>query len=175
MQVAGVPTFVHASTDGVYGCRHQPFVETDPLNPMDLYSLTKAQAELAVQATPGAFHKIVLRYFFPYGVGTPNPIPIYVQRALTGEPIQILQSGKPITLGSMEIILASSQEITLRAFITKQYPRAAANIFTKDKLLAQLSQAQVGARNAAAHDGVLTLDDARVARQWALEILGYLG
>jgi nucleoside-diphosphate-sugar epimerase len=91
----GVQTFVHASTGGVYGCSHQPLRESDPPNPLDLYSLTKAQAELAVQAAAGAFHKVVLRYFFPYGVGTPNPIPSYVRRAVRGEPIEILASGGP--------------------------------------------------------------------------------
>lgn len=92
---AGVRTFVHASTGGIYGCSHQPLSEGDPPNPMDLYSLTKAQAELAVQAAAGDFHKVVLRYFFPYGVGTPNPIPSYVRRAVQGEPIEILASGGP--------------------------------------------------------------------------------
>ena len=92
---AGVRTFVHASTGGVYGCSQQPLRESDPPNPMDLYSLTKAQAELAVQAAAGDFHKVVLRYFFPYGVGTPNPIPSYVRRAVQGEPIEILASGGP--------------------------------------------------------------------------------
>ena len=91
----GVRTFVHASTGGIYGCHQQPLQESDPPNPLDLYSLTKAQAELAVQAAPGAFNKVVLRYFFPYGVGTPNPIPSYVRRAVQGEPIEILASGGP--------------------------------------------------------------------------------
>lgn len=118
---AGVQTFVHASTGGVYGCHQQPFVETDPPNPMDLYSLTKAQAELAVQAAPGAFHRIILRYFYPYGVGTPNPIPTYIERALTGEPIQVLASGGP-QLNPVHIsdaveatvrVLALQEDITL--------------------------------------------------------------
>ena len=111
-QAASVRTFVHASTGGVYGCRNHPFVETDPFNPLDLYSLTKAQAELAVQAAPGTFHKIILRYFFPYGVGTPNPIPTYVQRSLTGEPIQVLQSGKPLF---NPLHISDAVEATLRA------------------------------------------------------------
>ena len=83
---AGVRTFVHASTGGVYGCSNRPFVESDPFTPMDLYSLTKAQAELAVQAAPGDFHKVVLRYFFPYGKGTPNPIPRWVEQSRSGRP-----------------------------------------------------------------------------------------
>jgi nucleoside-diphosphate-sugar epimerase len=92
---AGVRCFVHASTGGVYGCRDRALVEDDPFNPLDLYSLTKSQAELAVRHTPTSFPKIVLRYFFPYGVGTPNPIPAYVQRAIRGETIRINPNRKP--------------------------------------------------------------------------------
>lgn len=92
---AGAHTFLYASTGGIYGCRNRPFQESDPPNPMDLYSLTKAQAELAVQSAPGDFQRTRLRYFFPYGLGTPNPIPSYVQRALTGTPIEIAEGGGP--------------------------------------------------------------------------------
>lgn len=92
---AGARLFVHASTGGVYGCRDRPFVEADPPNPMDLYSLTKAQAELAVRHAELPFPRVILRYFFPYGAGTPNPIPAYVRRAVLGEPIQITPSRKP--------------------------------------------------------------------------------
>lgn len=116
-QATGVRTFLHASTGGVYGCRNQPFGETDPFNPMDLYSLTKAQAELAVQAASGAFHKIMLRYFFPYGAGTPNPIPTYVKRVLTGEPIQVLQSGKPLF---NPLHISDAVEATLRVLNLEQ-------------------------------------------------------
>lgn len=92
---AGVSTFLYASTGGIYGCRKQPFEEDDPPNPMDLYSLTKAQAEMAVQSAPGTFQRTILRYFFPYGPGTPNPIPSYVQRAISGLPIEIAEGGGP--------------------------------------------------------------------------------
>ncbi|MFN8442926.1 MAG: NAD(P)-dependent oxidoreductase [Caldilineaceae bacterium] len=114
---AGVHTFVHASTGGVYGCADRPFVESDPFHPMDLYSLTKAQAELAVQASAGDFHKVVLRYFFPYGAGTPNPIPRWVERALSGEPLQVLRSGKP-HLNPLHI--SDAVEATVRALALRQ-------------------------------------------------------
>ncbi len=113
----GVRTFVHASTGGVYGCATSPFVESDPFNPMDLYSLTKAQAELAVQAAPGDFHKVVLRYFFPYGTGTPNPIPRWVERVLSGEPFQVLQSGKP---AFNPLHISDAVEATVRALALEQ-------------------------------------------------------
>ena len=90
-----VQTFLYASTGGIYGCRDQPFRESDLPNPMDLYSLTKAQAELAVQSAPGDFHRVILRYFYPYGIGTPNPIPSYVQRAIRGESIQVIEGSGP--------------------------------------------------------------------------------
>jgi nucleoside-diphosphate-sugar epimerase len=92
---AGARHFIHASTGGVYGCGERPFVENDPFNPLDLYSLTKSQAELAVRHTPSSFPKIILRYFFPYGLGTPNPIPSYVQRAIRGEAVAIPANRKP--------------------------------------------------------------------------------
>jgi nucleoside-diphosphate-sugar epimerase len=92
---AGAQRFVHASTGGVYGCRNQPFVESDPLNPLDLYSLTKSQAELVVRHTPTPFPTVILRYFFPYGLGTPNPIPDYLRQALHGVPIAVPSSRKP--------------------------------------------------------------------------------
>jgi len=115
--VAGVRTFVHASTGGIYGCSPQPLCESDPPNPMDLYSLTKAQAELAVQAAAGAFHKVVLRYFFPYGVGTPNPIPSYVQRAVLGEPITILAGGGP---WFNPLHITDAVELTVQALVLDQ-------------------------------------------------------
>lgn len=109
---ANVRTFVHASTGGIYGCSNRPLRETDPPNPMDLYSLTKAQAELAVQSASGSFHKIMLRYFFPYGAGTPNPIPSYVQRAVEGAPIEILEGEGP---RFNPLHVADAVEATVRA------------------------------------------------------------
>lgn len=114
-ETVGVQTFIHASTGGIYGCSAQPLRESDPTNPMDLYSLTKAQAELAVQAACVKFHKIVLRYFYPYGIGTPNPIPSYVQRAVRGETIEVLASGGPLfnPLHITDAVAMTVQALTL--------------------------------------------------------------
>ena len=116
-QQVGARSFVHASTGGVYGCRDTPFQEDDPLNPMDLYSLTKSQAELAVRHTPAPFPKIILRYFFPYGIGTPNPIPSYVQAALRGTPITIPANRKP---RFNPIHIADTVEATVRAMALQE-------------------------------------------------------
>jgi nucleoside-diphosphate-sugar epimerase len=109
---SGVQTFLYASTGGVYGCRDRPFVESDPYNPMDLYSDTKVQAERAVLASIWSFRRVVLRYFFPYGIGTPNPIPRFVECALTGQLIDILPGGRP-RLNPLHI--SDAVEATVRA------------------------------------------------------------
>lgn len=116
-ETVGVSTFIHASTGGVYGCRDHPFVESDVLNPMDLYSLTKSQAELAIRHTPTSFPKIILRYFFPYGMGTPNPIPSYVERAVRGEPIALNVTRKP---NFNPIHIDDTIEATVRALSLSQ-------------------------------------------------------
>lgn len=92
---AGATRFLHASTGGVSGSSPHLLREDDPFNPQDLYSLTKSQAELAVRHTPTPFPTVILRYFFPYGAGTPNPIPGYITRALAGETIALPAGGGP--------------------------------------------------------------------------------
>lgn len=142
-EAAGVQTFVHASTGGIYGCSQQPLRESDPLNPMDLYSLTKAQAELAVQAACGKFHKIVLRYFFPYGIGTPNPIPSYVRRAVRGEPIEILASGGPLfnPLHISDAVEVTVEALRLEQSITVNIAGAEVTTFAT---IAEMAAARVG-------------------------------
>lgn len=142
-QAAGCARFIHASTGGVYGCRNRPFVESDPYNPMDLYSLTKAQAELAVQAAPGDFHRVVLRYFFPYGVGTPNPIPQWVRRALSDEPLPVSRSGVP-RMNPLHV--DDAVEATVAALQLNQHAvvNIAGNEVTTIAALAQLAATHAG-------------------------------
>ncbi|MFP3914455.1 MAG: NAD-dependent epimerase/dehydratase family protein [Actinomycetota bacterium] len=84
---------LHASTGGVYGCGPDPFTESHPLVPVDSYSITKAMAETAVGAVnPEA---VMIRYFFPYGPGTPNPIPSMLAGLGEGRPIQARPDGGP--------------------------------------------------------------------------------
>jgi nucleoside-diphosphate-sugar epimerase len=137
--------FVHASTGGIYGCRDRPFVEDDPASPMDLYSLTKAQAELAVRYADLPFPRIILRYFFPYGVGTPNPIPAYVRRAVTGEPIQITASRKP-RLNPIHIadaVEATVRCLTLTSSVILNIAGVETTTFAE---IAELAAAQAGRR-----------------------------
>lgn len=85
--------FLHASSGGVYGCDRHPFSEEDPLAPNDPYAVTKAMAETAVSAVnPDA---VILRYFFPYGPRTPNPIESIVEAVVAGDPIRVRSDGGP--------------------------------------------------------------------------------
>ena len=88
---------------------------------------------------------------------------------------KFMRSKKTLSLGSMPIVLASSEEVTLRRFVLERYPEAGRTILAQDGLLALLAQEQIDMyRNGAAHDAELSLDDARAARAWALEIVGYV-
>jgi hypothetical protein len=87
---------------------------------------------------------------------------------------KFMAGGKSVMLGSMEIILTSSQESAFRSFVKQRYPDADQTIFARDKLLSLLERTKVEARNGAAHDGVLTIEDAQQTRKWAVEIVGYV-
>ena len=86
-----------------------------------------------------------------------------------------LRREKELTLGSLAIILQSSKETALRAYIQQRYPHAADAFFGPGGVVAGLTdQASVDLRNAAAHDELLGRDAATSARSWALGILRHL-
>ncbi len=63
----------------------------------------------------------------------------------------------------------------LRAFVRQLYPQAEQAILDKGHLLALLTQDKMDKyRNGAGYDAELTIEDARAARHWVLEIVGYL-
>ena len=83
----GIGEFVLASTGGVYGLgRHR---EDDPTNPLDLYALTKRQAEEILLWSPIKKAKIG-RIFFCYGPGAKRGL-IYnlFQKVIKGEEITV--------------------------------------------------------------------------------------
>ena len=91
---AGVETFVHASTGGLYGRAAGAFTESDPVQirgPLSFYFRTKQCAEYIAQEYAGYFNVVALRPFFVYGRG---------QRAhmLLPRLIASIQAGRPIRL-----------------------------------------------------------------------------
>jgi len=71
-----------------------------------------------------------------------------------------------LTLGNYGYIVPSSKEIALQAFMTRALRDAGAVI------AAFKDSAQLAIRNKAAHDEVLSRDEARQARAWAIGVLG---
>lgn len=67
---AGVKSFVHASSGGLYGRGPKPFREEDPPRiegPLAFYLGTKCAAELLAKPYGSIFSVAALRYFFVYG------------------------------------------------------------------------------------------------------------
>ena len=85
---------------------------------------------------------------------------------------EFMDDKRHLTLGSMSIIVQSSKETALRAYADRVYVQADATIFGDEGVAGLLAdKANIELRNRAAHDTVLTRDDALQARAWALAIL----
>ncbi len=100
---AGVPRFVHVSTDEVYGSLAPDapaFTETDPLEPNSPYSASKAASDHLIRA---AFHTfqfpaVITRCSNNYGpYQFPEKfVPLFVTNALTGEPCPLYGDGENV-------------------------------------------------------------------------------
>jgi nucleoside-diphosphate-sugar epimerase len=89
--------FILASSGVVYGFGPHEFVETDPLNAVSLYGATKIAAESLLWQYREYFDCDILRFFFPYGPGTP-PNQLFgklVANIQNGEDVQIKNDGEP--------------------------------------------------------------------------------
>lgn len=76
-----------------------------------------------------------------------------------------VEGKRQLTLGSYMIILNSSKEVALRNFMARSLPDA-------NRLITLLDdEAMREVRNKAAHDEVLSRDEARQARTWAIGVL----
>jgi hypothetical protein len=86
---------------------------------------------------------------------------------------KFMRGEKDLTLGSFMIILSSTRETALRNFISRIYTDAATRMFGTQGLVAILSDEEMrDIRNKAAHDEVLSRDEAQQTRSWAIQILG---
>jgi hypothetical protein len=85
---------------------------------------------------------------------------------------KFMRGEKDLTLGSFMIILSSSRETALRNFISRIYTDAATRVFGAQGLVNILNDEQMrDIRNKAAHDEVLSRDEAQQTRSWVLKIL----
>ena len=76
-----------------------------------------------------------------------------------------MRGEKSLTLGSYMIILSSSKEVALQNFMARALPDASRLVTILD------DEAMREVRNKAAHDEVLSRDEARQARAWAIGVL----
>ena len=86
---------------------------------------------------------------------------------------KFMRGEKDLTLGSFMIILSSTRETALRNFINRIYTESATRIFGSQGLVAILNDEEMrDVRNKAAHDEVLSRDEAQRTRTWAMRLLG---
>lgn len=102
MKSVGAKTIVYSSSAGIFGEPHyQPVDEVHPCNPDSPYGVSKWAAEkhiLCLSKLRG-FRAVCVRYFNAYGVNQRydaygNVIPIFVSRALAGQPLTIFGDGE---------------------------------------------------------------------------------
>jgi dTDP-glucose 4,6-dehydratase len=96
-----VSKFVFTSSAAVYGNPIKtPIVEEHPLNPTNLYGVTKLAGEKLVEAYHSSYglDTVILRFGNVYGVGLysywETVIPKFVKQALSGQPLTIYGDGK---------------------------------------------------------------------------------
>jgi len=93
----GAKSFIYASSGAVYGFGPNAFTEDSPLNPANEYGKAKVMVENLVKNS-GLEYKI-LRFFFPYGPGTPKHqlFGKLIENIKTGGEITIKNDGEPKT------------------------------------------------------------------------------
>ncbi|MDR3635596.1 MAG: dTDP-glucose 4,6-dehydratase, partial [Isosphaeraceae bacterium] len=102
-RAAGVPRFVHVSTDEVYGTlgpEDPPFNEATPLAPNSPYAASKAAADLLVRAAhhTHGMDVVITRCSNNYGpYQFPEKlIPLFVTNALEGLPLPVYGDGRQV-------------------------------------------------------------------------------
>ena len=109
---AGVP-IVHVSTDYVFdGSKASAYVESDPIAPLGVYGLTKAQGEQALrEAAP---HHVILRTAWVYGAHGANFLKTMLRLAKERDELRVVadQRGCPThTADLAEAMLAADAAI----------------------------------------------------------------
>jgi hypothetical protein len=88
---------------------------------------------------------------------------------------KFMRGEKDLTLGSFMISLSSTRETALRNFISRIYADAATRMFGAQGLVVILNDEEMrDIRNKAAHDEVLSRDEAQQTRTWVMKLLGHV-
>ena len=93
---ASAARFVFTSSGSVYGLGEGRVAEDDPRRAGDFYAATKQMAESAVLAYRPYVATSILRLFAPYGPGQRGRlVPALVQRVRDGQPVTLVEGGRP--------------------------------------------------------------------------------
>jgi dTDP-4-dehydrorhamnose reductase len=98
---AGLP-LIHISTDYVFDGRKQgPYVETDPIDPLNVYGKTKAAGEAAIRDC--LKHHIIIRTSWLFGEFGQNFLKTVIRLAFQNDELRIVcdQTGNPTSTGSL--------------------------------------------------------------------------
>ncbi len=104
---------IHISTDYVFdGCKSEPYLETDPVNPVSVYGESKAGGEKA--AAEALDRLIIVRTSWFYGCNGPNFVKTILRLAAERDELKIVddQYGCPTTAVDMaDAVLEISRRI----------------------------------------------------------------
>lgn len=128
----GIRRFLLGSTGGVVGAGDgtTPIPESAPAAPGNAYGLTKHLAEQAVLVYRWPFEVVCLRYYYPYGRGTSNPMFCQLADAIAdGRPVDVGSDGGPF-LNPIHVDDATA--LTVRALGAQRVPRVI-NIAGRDR------------------------------------------
>jgi dTDP-4-dehydrorhamnose reductase len=108
----GVP-LVHLSTDYVFnGRKRAPYLETDPIDPVNAYGASKAAGEILV-ASRHERH-VILRTAWVFGADRPNFVRSILRRAFASAPLRVVddQCGSPTPAPALaQIVLAVARRL----------------------------------------------------------------
>lgn len=111
-EAMGVP-LVHLSTDYVFnGRKGTPYVESDPVDPLNAYGAAKAAGEVLVAARHE--RHVILRTAWVFGADRPNFVRTILRRAIAGGPLRVVadQRGSPTPAPALaRIVVATARSL----------------------------------------------------------------
>jgi nucleoside-diphosphate-sugar epimerase len=100
MRLAKTPRLLHSSTSALYGGASKPLMlETDPIQPRNIYEITKAQGEELARfySESSGFKTSAFRYASIFGGrNRDGSLYYFLDKTLKGEPIRLFAGGKTL-------------------------------------------------------------------------------